>query len=70
MAYKTEFELIDEMESGRGAIDIIEPYAYFYPQLRITVKPTEKEMYLFLRDEDLEELAVNILRALKSDKLK
>lgn len=63
---KTEFELIDEMESECGEI-VIEPKTeYSDAHIRVTIN----EQHLYIRAEQLERFAVNILKSLKSNKLK
>lgn len=68
---KTEFELeVLEESSLYGRAFIIGEYPKHLPYLKIEVCDKEHEHNLCIKDKDLERFAVNILKALKSNKLK
>jgi len=73
---KTEFEL-DILNNPnitkRATANIIGTSPKFRPYLKVTVSETDTNQELFgiyVQDKDLERFAVNILKSLKSDKLK
>lgn len=69
---KTEFKLIDEQESTCGEVVVELGNKHLDPHLRITLNPSQGlgDKHYFIYNSDLERFAVNILKALKSNKLK
>lgn len=64
---KTHFDLDNGGDKKRsGQIKIIGPYPSYRPYISIEIN----EVDMWVKDKDMERLAVNILKAIKSKKLK
>lgn len=69
---KTEFELDciqPAIKGHKGQIKIIGTKPNYRPYVSITLRSGNNEISGCIQDKDLEKFAVNILKALKSDRL-